>query len=68
MLETPYKGRFAIVDWELTRHQKQTQINKDNIRKIIKWVEHNYNIRKNRKWVEHDYKVGDTVMLNNKYE
>ena len=43
------------VDWELTRHQKQTQINKDNI-------------RKNGKLVEHDYKVGDKVMLNNNAE
>ena len=43
------------VDRELTRHQKQTQINK-------------YNIRKNRKWFEHDYKVGDKVMLNNNAE
>ena len=49
---TPIKHE---VDWELTRHQKQTQINKDNI-------------RKNRKWVEHDYKVGDKVMLNNNAE
>ena len=43
------------MDQELTRHQKQTQINKDKI-------------RKNRKWIEHDYKVGDTVMLNNNAE
>ena len=43
------------VDQELTRHQKQTQINKDNI-------------RKNRKRVEHDYKVGDKFMLNNNAE
>ena len=40
------------VDWELTRHQKQTQLNKDNI-------------SKNRKRVDHAYKVGDKVMLNN---
>ena len=39
-------------DRELTRHQKQTKINKDNI-------------RKNRKLVEHDYRDGDKVMLNN---
>ena len=42
-------------DQELTRHQKHTQINKDNI-------------RKNRKLVEHDHKVGDKVMLNNNAE
>ena len=34
-------------------HQNQTQINKDNI-------------RKNNKRVDHDYKVGDKVMLTNK--
>ena len=41
-----------MVDWELIRQGKQTQINK-------------YNIRKNRKQVDHDYKVGDKIMLNN---
>ena len=47
------------VDWELICQQKQTQISKDNIRKNIKRV-------------DHDYKVGDKVILNNnadfKYE
>ena len=47
------------MDSELICQQKQAQINKDNIRKNI-----------NR--VDHDYKVGDKVMLNNsaayKYE
>ena len=40
------------MDWELICQQKQTQINKDNI-------------RENSKIVEHDYKVGDKFMLNN---
>ena len=40
------------VDWALIRQQKQTQINKDNI-------------RENNKIVGHDYKVGDKVFLNN---
>ena len=47
------------VDWELIRQQKKTQINKDNI-------------CKNRKRVDHIYKVGDKIMLNShniyKYE
>ena len=47
------------VDWELIFQKNQTQINKDNI-------------RKNRKRVDHNYKVGDKVMLDNhatyKYE
>ena len=47
------------VGWESIRKQKQTQINKDNI-------------RKNNKRVDHEYKVGDKIMLNNhaayKYE
>ena len=47
------------VYWQLTRQQKQTQINKDNI-------------RKNRNRVDHDYKFGNKVMPNNhsayKYE
>ena len=47
------------VDWELIRQKKYTQIDKDNIRKNI-----------NR--VDHDYKVRDKVMLTNntayKYE
>ena len=38
------------VNWELVRHQRQTQVNKDNI-------------RENRHIVEHDYKVGDNSML-----
>ena len=38
------------VDWELIRHQKQTQVNK-------------YNIHKNRNIVYHNYKVRDNVML-----
>ena len=37
--------------WKLIRHQNQTQINKDNI-------------GKNGKILEHDYKVRDKVMLN----
>ena len=41
------------VDWELIRQKNQTKINKDNIRKNIKQV-------------DHDYKVGDKVILNNK--
>ena len=48
-----------MVDWELIRHWKQPQINKDNT-------------RKNRNRVYHNYKVGDNVILNNhtayKYE
>ena len=40
------------VDWGLLRHQNQTQIDKDNI-------------RKNSKIVDRDYKVGDKFMLNN---
>ena len=47
------------VDWELIRQKNYTQIDKDNIRKNI-----------NR--VDHDYKVRDKVMLTNntayKYE
>ena len=43
-----------MVDWELIRQQNQTQINKDNI-------------GKNRKRVDHDYKVGYKVILNNHY-
>ena len=47
------------MDWRLIRHQNQTQINKDNIHKNIKIV-------------DHDYKVGDKFMLDNhtayKYE
>ena len=47
------------VDWELIRQQKQTQINK-------------YNIRENNKTVDHEYKVIDKFMLDNhaayKYE
>ena len=47
------------VDWELIRQRKQMQINKDNTRKNI-----------NR--VDHEYKFGDTDMINNhtayKYE
>ena len=39
------------VDWELIRQQNQMQINKDNIHKYIKRV-------------DHDYKVGDKFMLN----
>ena len=39
------------VDWELIRHQKQTQINKDNIRENIRQV-------------DYDYKSGEKVMLN----
>ena len=38
------------VDWGLIHQRKQTQINKDNI-------------RKNRHRVDHHYKVGDNVML-----
>ena len=49
-----YTNKYKVGQ-ELARHQKQAQINKDNI-------------RKNRKWVEHDYKVGDKVMLNNNAE
>ena len=37
--------------WELIRQQKQTQINRDNI-------------RENRYQIDYDYKVGDKVMLN----
>ena len=40
------------VDWELICQQKQTQINKDNI-------------RENRNRVDHDYNAGDKVILNN---
>ena len=40
------------VDWELIFQQKQTHINKNNIHKNIKRV-------------DHDYKVGDIVMSNN---
>ena len=40
------------VDWELIRHQKQTQINK-------------YNILTNRHRVEYDYKLLDDVMRTN---
>ena len=40
------------VDWESIHPKKQTQINKDNIRKNIKRV-------------EPDYRVRDKVMLNN---
>ena len=47
------------MDQELIRQQKQTQINKDNIRENIKRV-------------DHDYKLRDEFMLNNnaayKYE
>ena len=47
------------VDWELIRHRKQTQINKQNI-------------HKNYKRVDHNYKARDKLMLNNhaayKYE
>ena len=43
------------VDWKLICQQKQTQINRDNIRENIKRV-------------DHDYKVGDKVMLNNNAE
>ena len=47
------------VDGGLIRQQNKMQINKDNIRKNIKQV-------------DHDYKAGDKVMLNNhsayKYE
>ena len=39
------------VDWELTSHQNQAKINK-------------YNIRKNSKRVDHDYKVKDKVTIN----
>ena len=42
------------VDWELTHQKNQTQINK-------------YNICKNSKILDHKYKVGDKVMLNNNY-
>ena len=41
-----------MVDWELTRQQKQTQSNK-------------YNIQGNYKIVGHDYKVVDEVILDN---
>ena len=48
-----------ITDWELIRHQNQTQVNK-------------YNIRENGKTVEHAYTVRDKFMLANnvafKYE
>ena len=40
------------VDWELICQQKQTQINKDNI-------------RKNRNRVDHDYNVRDKFMITN---
>ena len=40
------------VDWDLIRQQKQTQINK-------------YNIRENNKRVDHDYKVGDKFIITN---
>ena len=40
------------LDWELIRQKNQTQINKENIHKNIKRV-------------DHDYKVGDKFMLNN---
>ena len=51
-------GRDMIIpikhkaDWELIRQQYQTQINKDNI-------------HKNSKRVDHNYKVDDKVILNN---
>ena len=38
------------LDWELIRQQNQEKINKENIRKNINQV-------------NHDYKVGDKVML-----
>ena len=38
--------------WELIRQQKQMQIDKENIRKNINRVDHNYN-------------VGNKVMINN---
>ena len=41
-----------MVDWELIRQQKQAQMNKYNIRKIIKGA-------------DHDKKNGDKAMLNN---
>ena len=40
------------VDWELTCHKNQTQINEDNT-------------RKNRNQVEHEYKVRYKVIINN---
>ena len=40
------------VDWELISQRNQAKINK-------------YDIRKNNKRVDHDYKIGDKVMLNN---
>ena len=43
------------VDWDLIRQKKQTQTNKDNI-------------RKNRNRVDHDYNDGDKVMLTNHTE
>ena len=47
------------MDWDLIRHQKQTQINRDNAHENIHRV-------------DYDYKVGDKVILNNhtayKYE
>ena len=43
------------VDWGLICHQNQMEINK-------------HNICKNSKIVDHDYKVGYKVMLNNNYE
>ena len=47
----PIKHR---VDWVLICHPNQEQINKDNI-------------RKNDKIVDHDYKVGDKVMPKNHF-
>ena len=41
-----------MVGWKLTRHQKQTQINEDDI-------------RENRNRFYHDYNVGDKVILTN---
>ena len=40
-------------DWELTSHKYQMQINKDNI-------------HKNRKILDHNYKVGDKFIIDNK--
>ena len=42
------------VDWGLVRQQNQMQINKNNI-------------RKNRKRIDHNYKVGNKFMLTNNY-
>ena len=39
------------VDWELIRQRKKAQMNKDNTRKKIHRVDHNY-------------KLGDKVMIN----